>query len=151
MKKISLVLFLMFGLFIGCGKKQEKPEEPKKDTVKTETKADSVAEEPAMKLPEIEGTWAGAISQYPVTLTLNEIKNDEEVTGKVVISFRNPVSYSVKGTYQFKTGQMTLTDADGIRSGGTFSGTLSEDGKTFSGTYTEKVSKVSSAFNLTKK
>ncbi|MCK6603720.1 MAG: hypothetical protein L6Q59_02380 [Ignavibacteriaceae bacterium] len=150
MKKISLVLFLMLGLFIGCGKK-EKPEEPKKEPVKTETKADSVAKEPEMKLPALEGTWAGGIGQYPVTLTLNAIKNDEEVTGKVVISFRNPVSYSVKGTYAYKTGQMTLTDADGIRSGGSFSGTVSEDGKTFSGTYTETVSKVSSAFNLTKK
>lgn len=163
----SLIALMASLLLIGCEKKETPEDQKEYDTLEVKTsdstvkvpmtdsvvvKEDSTKDTTGVQKPKtgenLMGTWSGSLAGYKTTLKINKV-DGESVTGKITISYRAPVTQTVKGKYNAGTGTLTLRDQENIRSAGSYSGKII--GKKYSGTFTTNVEKAQSSFNLTKK
>ena len=160
MKKFIIVIILSTTIvFLGCEKKTETPEIKPDTTTKTEPApvevpvVDTVKPEievPVVQIPDLKGKWTGKFDSRATVLEITK-QTDSSFSGKISISYREPVNQEISGTISPSKMKISMKDLLHSRYQGKYYGNLSADGKTFSGTFTMNVDKTKLAFNLSKK
>ena len=166
MKKIMSYsgAFLLTGLlgfslsFMGCQKKQEEPKPapvvtqttPAVDTAAIKAQALKEAAEKAAKTTSMLGVWKGEFDNHATTLKITEQK-EKEFSGTIVVDSREQINQKISGTVNPDTKEVTMKDLNKVRTAGTYSGKLSEDGKKLSGTFTVTADKIKVKFSLSLK
>lgn len=158
---LIILLILASAFYFGCDQRTEETEEiPDKDSVSTNTSVANEATsnetnpnpavEPEFKTPDLTGQWSGTLDKRSTTLEITE-QTDSSFSGKITISYRNPVHQQVKGLLNSTNLNVTMADQLQSRYMGTYHGKLSEDLKNFTGTFTMKNDNSKYSFNLNKK
>ncbi|MCB0748125.1 MAG: hypothetical protein KDC90_11750, partial [Ignavibacteriae bacterium] len=106
--------------------------------------------EDAVSSKAFTGVWVGKLNNRETTLSITN-QDGKDISGKIMINFRNPINQKVKGTFDSETNTLTMQDQLNIQYKGKYSGKISEDGKTYSGTFTILENKKSYDFKLAKK
>ncbi|MFO7525606.1 MAG: hypothetical protein R6W68_09145 [Ignavibacteriaceae bacterium] len=161
--KLIFIILLIFtsAIYFGCEQKTDEKEViTDKDSVETNTSTANEATsnetnpdpavEPEFKIPDIAGQWSGTLDKRSTTLEITE-QTDSSFSGKITISYRNPVHQQVKGLINLTNLNVTMADQIQSRYMGTYDGKLSEDFKNFTGTFTMKNDNTKYSFNLNKK
>ena len=155
-KLFSLIFLIISIAFIGCEKKTEQTEQPKKEMQTEQTAPDTVSKikepvvEEKISIPDIKGTWTGVFDKRSTTLKITE-QTDSSFSGKITIEYREVINQDVKGSFSPTTLKMTMTDQLHSLYQGSYSGKLSNDLNNYSGTFTMKVDGSKFSFNLNKK
>ena len=156
---IIVIIFSTTIAFLGCEKKAETPEVKQDSTIQTdpmeveETMVDTttpVVEIPVVQIPDLVGKWTGKFDSRMAVLEITN-QTDSSFSGKISISYREPVNQEVSGTVNPSKMKMSMKDLIRSRYKGKYYGNLSNDGRTYSGTFTMDVDKTKLAFNLSKK
>lgn len=156
-----ILLILTSAIYFGCEQKSDGEKViTDKDSVETNvstaneatsngTDPDPAAE-PELSIPDLSGQWSGIFDHRSAVLEITE-QTDSSFSGKISISYRDPIHQQVKGLLNMTNLNVTMTDQLQSRYMGTYDGKLSEDFKNFSGTFTMKNDNSKYSFNLTKK
>lgn len=147
--KLSLLIVSAFLIsFTGC-KKEEAPKatetavsQPVQDTAK-KTAA------PVEQTVEVKGTWAGTFNNYPSTLEIKE-QTGSKFSGVLTIKSREAEVRPVKGEVNAAKSTITMSDTKVFREAGSYSASLSKDGKSFSGLFSSNVGKASFSISFKK-
>lgn len=144
--------------FMGCEKKQEevKPAPvvtqtaPAVDTAAIKAQALKEAAEKAAKASTMLGVWKGEFDNHAATLKITEQK-ENEFNGTIVVNLKEQINQKISGKVNPDTKEVTMKDMIKVRSAGTYSGKLSEDGKKMSGTFTLTADGIKVKFSLSLK
>jgi hypothetical protein len=110
----TVLFFLTVGSYFGCEKK----------TGETE-----------ITIPDLKGTWSGTFDGRSAVLNITD-QTDSSFSGKISISYREPINQEVKGSFSPATMMITMTDQLQSRFQGIYNGSLSKVADSFSGTFT---------------
>ncbi len=159
-KKFMIIVFAATMIaFIGCEKKSETPDAKQETTPKVEQPkvevpvVDTVKpeiEKPVVQIPDLVGKWTGKFDSRPTVLNITK-QTDSTFSGKISISYREPINQDVSGSFSPTKMKMSMKDLLHSRYQGKYYGSLSKDGKTYSGTFTMDLDKSKFSFNLSKK
>jgi hypothetical protein len=86
-------------------------------------------------IPDLKGTWSGIFDGRSAVLDITD-QTDSSFSGKISISYREPINQEVKGSFSPATMKMTMADQLQSRFQGIYSGSLSKEADNFSGTFT---------------
>lgn len=157
-----ILLLVVLSAFFGCDQKKDNTEEIQdkdlvvKDSVSSgageatgsQTHPDSANLRPAA-IPDITGKWTGTFDKRSTVLDITG-QTDSSFTGKISISYREPIHQQVNGSFSPTNMNMSMSDQLHSRYQGKYNGVLSENFNNFSGTFTMTVDNSKYAFNLNK-
>jgi hypothetical protein len=124
----TVLFVLTVGSYFGCEKK----------TGETE-----------ITIPDLKGTWSGTFDGRSAVLDITD-QTDSSFSGKISISYREPINQEVKGSFSPATMKITMTDQLQSRFQGIYNGSLSKVADSFSGTFTLNNDGSKYSFNLNK-
>ncbi|HSL90074.1 MAG TPA: hypothetical protein VK870_12290 [Ignavibacteriaceae bacterium] len=162
----TILLLVLLTAFFGCDQRKDNAEDypedkteeiQDKDSVSSgageatgsQTHPDSANIRPAA-IPDITGKWTGTFDKRSTVLEITG-QTDSSFTGKISISYREPIHQQVNGSFSPTNMNMSMSDQLHSRYQGKYNGVLSEDFNNFSGTFTMTVDNSKYAFNLNKK
>jgi len=125
----TVLLILTVAAYFGCEKK----------TGETE-----------INIPDLKGTWSGTFDGRSAVLNITD-QTDSSFSGKISISYREPINQEVKGSFSPATMKITMTDQLQSRFQGIYNGSLSKVADNFSGSFTLNNDGSKYSFNLNKK
>lgn len=125
----TLLLILTVVVYFGCDKKTDEAE---------------------VTIPDLKGNWSGTFDGRSAVLNITD-QTDSSFSGKISISYRDPINQEVKGSFSPATSKITMTDQLQSRFQGEYSGSLSKEADNFSGTFTLSNDGSKYSFNLNKK
>lgn len=161
-KQIFIILLILTSaIYLGCEHRTDEKEMiTNKDSVATQISTANQATsngansdpavEPEFKMPDLTGQWSGTLDNRATTLEITE-QSDSSFSGKISISYRNPVHQQVQGLLNPANLNVTMADQLQSRYMGTYDGKLSKDFKNFTGTFNMKNDNTKYSFNLNKK
>ncbi len=175
---LLVVITFLSLLIVGCDKAKETVKDVKKTVENDVDKASDLATETKEKAGEIVkettgelektkdnvvkeaesivedkflvGTWTGKFDSRKAVLVITE-QNDNNIVGRITISYRQPINQDIKGTYNPETNKLQMADQLHSRYKGKYSSQLDDNKKTMSGTFTTLVDKKTVSFSLVKK
>lgn len=159
----TILILIVLSAFFGCELKKDDTEEIKdkdlvvKDSVSagageatgSQTHPDSANLKPAV-IPDITGKWTGTFDKRSTVLEITG-QTDSSFTGKISISYREPIHQELNGSFSPTNMNMSMSDQLHSRYQGKYNGVLANSFKTFSGTFTMNVDNSKYSFNLNKK
>jgi len=119
-------------------------------TVVTYFGCDKKTDEAEVTIPDLKGNWSGTFDGRSAVLNITD-QTDSSFSGKISISYRDPINQEVKGSFSPATSKITMTDQLQSRFQGEYSGSLSKEADNFSGTFTLNNDGSKYSFNLNKK
>ena len=130
---ITLIAVVVVVTIPGC--KNETASRGENQEITDDSVSAVAQQEPIIVIPDIKGTWTGTYDKRATTLKITE-QTDSSFSGKISISYREPINQEVKGSFSPATMKMTMTDQLHSRYQGKYNGKLSLDVKNFSGSFT---------------
>jgi len=124
----TVLLILTVVVYFGCDKKTDEAE---------------------VTIPDLKGNWSGTFDGKSAVLNITD-QTDSSFSGKISISYRDPINQEVKGSFSPATSKITMTDQLESRFQGIYTGSLSIENNSFSGSFTLNSDGSKYSFNLNK-
>jgi len=124
----TVLLILAVVVYFGCDKKTDEAE---------------------VTIPDLKGNWSGTFDGKSAVLNITD-QTDSSFSGKISISYRDPINQEVKGSFSPATSKITMTDQLESRFQGIYTGSLSIENNSFSGSFTLNSDGSKYSFNLNK-
>jgi len=124
----TVLLILTVVVYFGCDKKTDEAE---------------------VTIPDLKGNWSGTFDGKSAVLNITD-QTDSSFSGKISISYRDPINQEVKGSFSPATSKITMTDQLQSRFQGIYTGSLSIENNSFSGSFTLNSDGSKYSFNLNK-
>jgi hypothetical protein len=126
---VLTVLFVLTAvIYLGCDKKTDEAE---------------------ITIPDLKGTWSGTFDGRSAVLNITD-QTDSSFSGKISISYREPINQEVEGSFSPTTLKITMTDQLNGRFQGIYTGSLSKEANSFSGAFTLNSDGSKYSYNLNK-